>query len=100
MNSSTSSGAISRWRSPSRISALQRSAADALAIGTGAAAPSGRAGEVIAPDGGVATATFLAADEAAQQVARTPALPKPGGPRIGHAVARSNGALTCFDSLP
>jgi len=45
-------------------------------------------------------ATFLAADEAAQQVTRTPALPKPGSPSFGNAVACSNGTLTCLDGLP
>ena len=40
---------------------FKSSPTDALAIGTGAAAPSGRAGEVISPDCGVTAATLLAA---------------------------------------
>jgi hypothetical protein len=79
---------------------LQDSAADALPIGAGPTPSGGRAGEVIAADGGVAAATFLAADEAAQKVARSPALPESGRPRIGHAFARANGALACLDHLP
>ena len=73
---------------------LESGAANSLAIGVGTAAASGGAGEIIAPDGSVMAATFLAAHKPAQKVAGAPAIPKAGGPRIGNAIACSNGTLT------
>jgi len=73
---------------------LESGAANSLAIGVGTAAASGGAGEIIAPDGSGMAATFLAAHKPAQKVAGAPALPKAGGPRIGNAIACSNGTLT------
>ena len=58
-----------RWHKPSMINTFKSGPTDALAIGTGAAAPSGRAGEAIPPDCGVTATTLLATYKPAQQVA-------------------------------
>jgi len=48
---------------------FQSRTTDALPVGTGTAAPGGRAGNIIAPDRGVTASTLLAVQQSAQQAA-------------------------------
>jgi hypothetical protein len=85
---------------PSQNELFEWCPADAPTVRARALATGGGAGQVVAADRRHTAAAAAAVDQTGEQVLRPAALPEPGLPRLGHALALADALLPGLDRRP